>query len=59
MPNHIMDPQIGGCSGMYAIIMPAARIQEMIVPMMVAITGELLVSPAYGSVLVTMLLTSP
>jgi hypothetical protein len=54
-----MDPQIGGCSGMYAIIMPAARIQEMIVPMMVAITGELLVSPAYGSVLVTMLLTSP
>jgi hypothetical protein len=46
MHIHITDPHIGAGSGKCAIIMPAARMQEMIVPIMHNITGELLVSPA-------------
>jgi xylulose-5-phosphate/fructose-6-phosphate phosphoketolase len=31
MQTHKIDPQIGACSGICAIIMPAARMQEMTV----------------------------
>jgi hypothetical protein len=44
--THITDPHIGAGPGKCEIIMPAARMQDMIVPIMHAITGELLVSPA-------------
>ena len=46
MPTHITDPQIGAGLGICAIMMPAARMQEMTVPIMHAMTGELFVSPA-------------
>jgi hypothetical protein len=46
MHTHITDPHIGAGPGICAIIIPAARMQEMTVPIILAIIGELLVSPA-------------
>ena len=60
MHTYMMDPHIGAGAGMCMMMMPAARMQETIVPTMHATTGERVVSPAYGGVgVVTMSPTSP